>query len=172
MSREDHDIVLARGFKYGTSWLLSLVPELFLHDMLFALTTPSAAQSPSPSPSISSHHRSSTSSQLRLQHYTPFLHCALLAFSCAFSPSPVLRSRATRARFAAHAKQWLDEEFKKPVMSLVTALALLGEYHCGIGERDPGYMYMGAFNLFPILVIDSNFGWCVGMSIRAARART
>ncbi|KAF8597622.1 hypothetical protein BDV93DRAFT_527295 [Ceratobasidium sp. AG-I] len=154
LSREEHDTILARGFKYGTSWLLGLVPELFLHDMLFALTSPSSSRSPSPSssPSTPTSQQSPLSvSQTRLHHYTPLLHCALLAFACAFAPSPALRLRAVRAKFAVRAKRWLDDEFNRPVMSLVPALALLAEYHCGVGERDTGYMYMG-------------------MSIRAARA--
>ncbi|QRV78207.1 Fungal specific transcription factor domain [Ceratobasidium sp. AG-Ba] len=66
-----------------------------------------------------------------------------MAFASAFSDDPAIRTLPTRARFAAHAKQWLDEEFARPTMSLVRALILLAEYHCGIGEKDAGYMYMG-----------------------------
>ncbi|EUC57316.1 hypothetical protein RSOL_218040 [Rhizoctonia solani AG-3 Rhs1AP] len=71
------------------------------------------------------------------------LHCALLAYGSAFSDNPELRSPALRAEFARYAKQWLDYEFERPVMGLVRALALLAEYHCGIGEWGTGYMYMG-----------------------------
>ncbi|EUC57315.1 fungal specific transcription factor [Rhizoctonia solani AG-3 Rhs1AP] len=112
-----------------------MLPETFLHDMLYCLTS----------------EASTTGDQLRLQHYTPMLHCALLAYGSAFSDNPELRSPALRAEFARYAKQWLDYEFERPVMGLVRALALLAEYHCGIGERSTGFMYMG-------------------MSIRAARS--
>ncbi|KAG8704331.1 hypothetical protein FRC09_003613, partial [Ceratobasidium sp. 395] len=136
-SRLEHDTILARCFKHGTSWLLGLVPEIFLHDMLYALTSqPTSPQS---------------ISQDRLQHYTPMLHCAILAFGCAFSDDSAIRSRETRDKFAAHAKQWLDEEIRQPVMGLVRSLALLAEYHCAVGQRENGFMYLG-------------------MSIRAARA--
>ncbi|KAG8794036.1 hypothetical protein FRC12_000748 [Ceratobasidium sp. 428] len=136
-SRLEHDTILARCFKHGTSWLLGLVPEIFLHDMLYALTSqPASPQS---------------ISQDRLQHYTPMLHCAILAFGCAFSDDSAIRSRETRDKFAAHAKQWLDEEIRQPVMGLVRSLALLAEYHCAVGQRENGFMYLG-------------------MSIRAARA--
>ncbi|QRV93001.1 Fungal specific transcription factor domain [Ceratobasidium sp. AG-Ba] len=74
-----------------------------------------------------------------------------MAFASAFSDDPAIRALPTRARFAAHAKEWLDEEFARPKTSLVPALILLAEFHCGIGEKDAGYMYMG-------------------MSFRAARA--
>lgn len=58
-------------------------------------------------------------------------------------------------------------------MSLVRSLALLAEYHCGIGERDTGYMYMGAsvgfYLVVPVVGLLIVVG--AGMSIRAARAR-
>ncbi|KAG9123836.1 hypothetical protein FRC07_013809 [Ceratobasidium sp. 392] len=126
-SRQEHDLLLLRCFKYGTSWLLGLVPELFLHDMLYSLTSVA----------------SKDLSQPRLQHYSPLLHCSIMAFAAAFSDDPAIRAPATRARFASWAKQWLDDEFKYPVMSLVRALALLAEYHCGVGEKDAGYMFLG-----------------------------
>jgi hypothetical protein len=112
-----------------------MIPEAFLHDMLYSLTSES---------STSSH-------QPRLQHYTPMLHCSLLAYACAFSDNPEIRSLPVRAKFAHYAKQWLDLEFERPVMSLVRSLALLAEYHCGIGERDAGFMYMGS--LVPAIAI-------------------
>ncbi|KAG9082234.1 hypothetical protein FS749_007012 [Ceratobasidium sp. UAMH 11750] len=136
-SRTEHDTILSRCFKYGTSWLLGLVPEIFLHDMLYSLT--SASPEPHSTP------------EARLQHYTPMLHCAIMAFASAFSDNPIIRSCATREKFATHAKQWLNEEITQPVMCLVRSLALLAEYHCALGQKETGYMYMG-------------------MSIRAARA--
>lgn len=126
LTRFDHDMILHRCFTYGTSWLLGLIPELFLRDMLYSLT---------------SEHNTHQGTQLN--HYSPMLHCSLMAYAAAFSDNPAINAPATRARFSTSAKQWLDDEFKRPGMSLVRALALLAEYHCGIGERDAGYMYMG-----------------------------
>ncbi|CCO37356.1 hypothetical protein BN14_11511 [Rhizoctonia solani AG-1 IB] len=105
--------------------------------MLYALTSDSSS--------------SMIDDRLRLQHYTPMLHCALIAYASAFSDDPEIRSPFFRGRFAQHAKQWLDYEFERPAAALVRALALLSEYHCGIGEQSAGFMYMG-------------------MSIRAARS--
>ncbi|CAE6451953.1 unnamed protein product [Rhizoctonia solani] len=135
LTRLEHDTILSRCFKYGVTWLHCMLPETFLRDMLYCLTS----------------EASTTGDQLRLQHYTPMLHCALLAYGSAFSDNPEIRSPSSRAEFGRYAKQWLDYEFERPVMALVRALALLAEYHCGIGERSIGFMYMG-------------------MSIRAARS--
>lgn len=128
LSRLEHDTLLYRSFKYGTSWLLALIPDLFLRDLLcFNSFGPSSALARPPTP-----------------HYSPLLHCCLLAFATAYSDNNEIRSHIVRDRIAAYAKQLLDEEFGHPAPSLVQALALLAEYHCGIGERDAGYMYMGA----------------------------
>ncbi|CAE6426189.1 unnamed protein product [Rhizoctonia solani] len=135
LTRLEHDVILSRCFKYGVTWLHCMLPETFLHDMLYCLTS----------------EASTPGEQLRLQHYTPMLHCALLAYASAFSDNPEIRSLSFRAELVRYAKQWLDYEFERPVMALVRALALLAEYHCGIGEQGAGYMYMG-------------------MSIRAARS--
>ncbi|KAG8729522.1 hypothetical protein FRC12_020911 [Ceratobasidium sp. 428] len=80
-----------------------------------------------------------------------------MAFATAFSDNPALCAPETRAVFASCAKQWLDEEFKDPAMSLVRALALLAEYHCGVGEMNTGYMYMGmSFRAVQILATKSD----------------
>ncbi|KAG9090103.1 hypothetical protein FS749_000811 [Ceratobasidium sp. UAMH 11750] len=126
-TRHEHDTTLFRALKYGTSWLLGLVPELFLRDMLHSLASTGTQVPPRP----------------RLQHYSPLLHCSIMAFATAFSESPVIRAPETRGRFASWAKQWLAEELQRPTMSLIRSLALLAEYHCGIGEKNAGYIYMG-----------------------------
>jgi hypothetical protein len=129
LSRLEHDILLHRSFKYCAVWLLPLIPELFLHDMLY----------------FSSPNRSATLPHTQTPHYTPLLHCSLLAFTAAFSDNPEISSWDTRNKFAARAKQLLDNEFAHPTPSLVQSLALLAEYHCGIAERDAGYMYLGKY---------------------------
>ncbi|KAF8754765.1 nitrogen assimilation transcription factor [Rhizoctonia solani] len=136
-TRLEHDTILSRCFKYGVAWLHCMITEMFLHNMLYALAPESS--------------NSTVDDQLRLQHYTPMLHCALIAYAAAFSDNAEIRSPSFRGRFAQHAKQWLDYEFERPVAALPRALALLAEYHCAVGEQSAGFMYMG-------------------MSIRAARS--
>ncbi|CUA75376.1 Activator of stress genes protein 1 [Candida albicans SC5314] [Rhizoctonia solani] len=131
----EHDTLLYRGFSYGAAWLLGMIPRLFLHDMLEFLRP------------------GSTQVRGGLKHYSPLLHCSLLAFASPFSDNAGIRARTTRERFAAHAKQWLDEEFNYSNPSLILSLVLLSEYHLGIGEMNTGYMY-------------------IGMSMRAAQVRS
>ncbi|KAG9121057.1 hypothetical protein FRC07_003154, partial [Ceratobasidium sp. 392] len=131
-TRLEHDTLLDRCFKYSTCWLMSIISHFFLHDMLHALAHP--------------HERSG------INYYSPLLHCALLAFAAALSDHPAMKQRQTKEKFAERAKQLLHEELHRPSLSLVHALAILSEYHAGIGEREPAYMYLG-------------------MSIRAVRAR-
>ncbi|KAG8738870.1 hypothetical protein FRC10_006419 [Ceratobasidium sp. 414] len=130
-TRLEHDTLLDRYFKYAGCWLMSIVPQFFLHDMLRALTH---AKSP-----------------LEVDHYSPMLHCSLLALATALSDNPLIKLPTTRERFATKAKQLLHDDVGRPCLVLVQALAVLSEYHCGLGEREKGYMYLG-------------------MSIRAARA--
>ncbi|QRV93003.1 Fungal Zn(2)-Cys(6) binuclear cluster domain [Ceratobasidium sp. AG-Ba] len=129
LTRLEHDTLLLRCFKYGTSWLFGFVPELFLRDMLLSLTTSESMEAPRPRPCF--------------QHYSPLLHCSMIAFASAFSDDPNIRDPTTRAKFAVHAKEWLDAGFDQPTASLLPALMLLAEYHCGVGEKETGYMYMG-----------------------------
>ncbi|CAE6454956.1 unnamed protein product [Rhizoctonia solani] len=126
-TRLEHDTILSRCFKYGVTWLHCMLPEVFLRDMLYSLTS----------------EVSTVGDQPRYPNYTPMLHCALLAYASAFSDNPEIRSPSFRTELVRYAKQWLDYEFERPVVALVRALALLAEYHCGFGEERVGYMYMG-----------------------------
>jgi hypothetical protein len=133
LSRLEHDTVLFRCFKYGPSWLSGLIPDLFLRDLVDCLK-PGSTLPP---------HNSEP------RHYTPLLHCSLLAFAVAFSDDPCIRARSTRDKLATHAKLWLDSEFNRTNPALILSLALLSEYHSGVGEYNAGYMYMGAFEPIP-----------------------
>ncbi|CAE6403373.1 unnamed protein product [Rhizoctonia solani] len=137
LSRFEHDVILFRFFTYGASCFSGLIPDLFLAELLECLTPGTAC------PHLIQGSR----------YYTPVLHCSLMAFGAVFSDNPDLRGRETRAKFATHAKGWLDEEFKHPSLSLMLSLALLAEYHSGCGEQNTGHMYMG-------------------MAVRAVRARS
>ncbi|KAG8709816.1 hypothetical protein FRC08_018001 [Ceratobasidium sp. 394] len=130
-TRFEHDTLLDLYFKYSSCWPMNVVPQLFLHDMLRALAHPT-------SPPVT-------------EHYSPMLHCSLLAFATVLSDNPLIRQHSTREKFATRAKQFLHDDVHKPCLALVQALAVLSEYHCSLGERERGYMYLG-------------------VSIRAARA--
>ncbi|KAF8685756.1 nitrogen assimilation transcription factor [Rhizoctonia solani] len=108
-SRHEHDTLLHRYFSYGAAWLFGMLPDSFLHDMLEYLSP------------------SSTCTPDQLPHYSPILHCSVLAFASSMSENPHVRQPSTREKFATHAKQWLDQEFNRPNPS----------------ERNTGYMYTG-----------------------------
>ncbi|KAF8755156.1 nitrogen assimilation transcription factor [Rhizoctonia solani] len=101
-SRHEHDTLLHRYFSYGAAWLFGMLPDSFLHDMLEYLSP------------------SSTCTPDQLPHYSPILHCSVLAFASSMSENPHVRQPSTREKFATHAKQWLDKS-----------------------ERNTGYMYTG-----------------------------
>ncbi|QRV89949.1 Fungal specific transcription factor domain [Ceratobasidium sp. AG-Ba] len=122
-TRLEHDTLLDRCFKYLNCWLMSIVPQFFLLDMLRALAY---AHEPS-----------------EINHYSPLLHCSLLAFATAFSDDPLIKQPATRNRFAEKAKYLLHDELRQPSLCLAQSLIFLSEYHCGLGESERGYMYLG-----------------------------
>ncbi|KDN33930.1 hypothetical protein RSAG8_12976, partial [Rhizoctonia solani AG-8 WAC10335] len=117
LSRYEHDTLLFRCFSYGAAWLFGFLPDLFLRDMLEFLS-PDSTRSPG-----------------ELQHYSPLLHCSLLAWASPLSDNPIIQQTCIREKFARHAKQWLDEEFSYANPTLVLSLILLSEYHLGIGEK-------------------------------------
>ena len=126
LSRLEHDLALDRCFKYSRNWLMCLIPQFFLRDMLRSLAHDSSSTRPPPT-----------------SYYSPLLHCSILALSTSGSDNPLLKKRTTRAKLASHAKDLLNQELSRPSLSLVQALVLLSEYHCGLAEREQGYMYMG-----------------------------
>jgi hypothetical protein len=133
LTRVEHDTLLDRFFNFYAIWLRSLVPELFLRDML-ALLVPGHLQ---PNPFQPS----------RVLNYTPFLHCAVMSVAAAFSDDPAIKARETRETFAACAKQYLESECERPTLSAVQALSFLSDNHGGFGERGLGYLFAGEFDL-------------------------
>lgn len=107
-------------------WLMSLIPQLFLRDMLHSLGANSSHTHP-----------------ISTKYYSPLLHCSILALATANADNPLIKQRTTRAKIASYAKNLLDRELSRPSLSLVQALVIISEYHCGLGEREHGYMYMG-----------------------------
>ncbi|KAG9104824.1 hypothetical protein FRC06_008054 [Ceratobasidium sp. 370] len=126
-TRLEHDTLLDRFFNYYALWLRGVVRELFLRDMLALL--------------IPDHLRTTIPQPTRALNYTPFLHCAIMSVATAFSDNPAIRAKETREQFAASAKQHLESECERPTLTSVQALALLSDYHGGIGDRGLAYLF-------------------------------
>ncbi|CAE6464534.1 unnamed protein product [Rhizoctonia solani] len=129
-TRFEHDTLLYRCFNYHTLWLRTLQPDLFLRDMLLELTAhPDSADA--------------TKSGRGLSYYSPFLHCALMAFATTFSTDPGIRSKHIRETFARYAKQLLEDACACPTLTAIHGLVFLSEYHGSLGERGLAYLYFG-----------------------------
>ncbi|KAJ7507159.1 hypothetical protein B0H11DRAFT_193192 [Mycena galericulata] len=124
LERDEHDKILDLCFKFYVMWSPHII-SLFLRDMHRALSTQPRPRTP---------------------HYSPMLHNAFLAVSANFSDDPYLRDVKTREYFANAAKVWLETECKKPDVSFVYALALLGTYHLDIADRLVAELYFGMCN--------------------------
>jgi hypothetical protein len=120
LSRLEHDLVLAKYFRYYSSWNYRVIPDLFLRDFAIAI-------SPQPS-SLGSGARSP------FRHYSILFHNAILAVALAYSDDVRLRSRDFRSRFAQHAKSRLEEECRAPSLATVQGLGILSSYHSGLSE--------------------------------------
>ena len=75
-------------------------------------------------------------------HYSPMLHNALVALALAFSDDQ-FRDIRVRERYASTAKSFIESESRKPNLSGVHALSVLGSYHSSKGDQTLGYMYFG-----------------------------
>jgi len=80
---------------------------------------------------------------LRTSQYSPLLHNAILSLAANYSDSAYLEVVDWGAPFAARAKQQIDSESERPMLSTVAGLALLGSYHSGSAKHGLGYMYAG-----------------------------
>lgn len=116
-------------FKFFTSWCLRIVPALFLRDMYRALCKP-PSQTPPKTP-----------------HYSPMLHNALVALALAFLDEP-FRDLKMRMQYASHAKGFIEDECRKPNLSVVQALSVLASFHSSKGDQTVGYMYFGMTSPF------------------------
>ena len=75
-------------------------------------------------------------------HYSPMLHNALVALALGFLDEP-FRNLKTRQCYAIHAKSFMKAECRKPNLSAVRALSVLGSFHSSQGDRTVGHMYLG-----------------------------
>ncbi len=112
-------------FRFFTSWGLRVIPKLFQRDMHRCLSSPS---------SLPPH---------KTAHYSPMLHNALLAVATAFSDDPAIKDPTTRRQFADKAKSYLEDECERPMLSAMTALSILANYHSSENHATLGYIYFG-----------------------------
>lgn len=123
LTEEEHDLAVDRFFRYYASWGQRTHPVLFREDMHVALySSPPVPKTP---------------------HYSPMLHNAILAIALCFSDNPYLRLGETRNRFAAEAKNCVEQEGTSPTVATVQALLHLASYHSTAAEHNIGWLYMG-----------------------------
>ena len=111
-------------FKFYSSWCLRIIPALFLRDMYRALCIPPFQEPP------------------KTPHYSPMLHNALVALALGFADEP-LNDFKTRQIYASLAKSFIEDECRKPNLSVVHALSILASFHSSQGDQTLGYMYFG-----------------------------
>jgi len=86
---------------------------------------------------------------VRMKHYSPLLHYAILAHAAHLSPRPEVRSDpnvpATAGnRYFAKARKLLEAECESPSMTTIQALALMGSREAGCGrDTGLGWLYSG-----------------------------
>ena len=100
------------------------MPALFLRDMYRALSVPPSQTPP------------------QTTHYSPMLHNALVALALSFSDEP-FNDFKTKQIYASTAKSFIEDECRKPNLSIVQALSILASYHSSQGDQALGYMYFG-----------------------------
>ncbi|KAJ7056964.1 hypothetical protein C8F01DRAFT_1256905 [Mycena amicta] len=125
LDRREHDKIIDVSFKFWTGWCHRIAPSLFFRDMHRALSVPRGRAPP------------------RTAWYSPMLHNAMLAICSIFSDDPFIQDPKTRQCFADAAKRCLENECKKPEVSLVHALAFLGTFYANLGDRIMGDLYAG-----------------------------
>nr|GAT52865.1 predicted protein [Mycena chlorophos] len=125
LDRREHDKILDLSSKFWTGWFYRIPPGLFFRDMYLSLSAPPNHPPP------------------RTPSYSPMLHNAVLALCSVFSDDPFFRDPNTRLLFADAARRRLDEECKKPEISLVHALAFLSTFYANLGDKFLGELYGG-----------------------------
>jgi hypothetical protein len=70
------------------------------------------------------------------------LHNAIVALALAFLDEP-FRDIKTRRFYAIAAKSFIEDECRKPNLSVVHALSVLASFHSSQGDQTLGYMYFG-----------------------------
>ncbi|PBK66328.1 hypothetical protein ARMSODRAFT_960314 [Armillaria solidipes] len=142
LTRHEHDKILDLLFSFFTSWCLRVVPTLFLRDMYRAIAS---------------------SGIVKIPHYSPMLHNALIALATAFSDDPHINSFKTREQYAIKAKSYLEDECEKPNICVVQALSLLGSFHSSNGDQNLGYLYFG---------MSTKVGQILGLEVDCSRLVT
>lgn len=105
LTQPEHDHLLKEYFQYITPWQLRVVPRLFLREMRAELSS---------TPGGPSSHRTS--------HYSPALHCAILAEASALAAEGSILSRLEVRNMLAHAaRDHAEEECGRNVLPAVNS---------------------------------------------------
>jgi hypothetical protein len=88
----------------------------------------------------------------RTSFYSPLLHNAILSLAVAYCDDPRVRNVEAGLFFASVAKDAIEIEVERPMLSTVQGLMLLGSFHSGSARHGQGYYFAGAglFALFSL----------------------
>ncbi|KAH7105785.1 hypothetical protein BKA62DRAFT_687959 [Auriculariales sp. MPI-PUGE-AT-0066] len=154
LTQADHDFALTEYFTYAASWQMRVVPRLFLRDMRVMLSVSSNSEFS---------EAENSSANLRVNHYSASLHCAVLAEAGAFAPpDSILALPAIRDVLARTARTYADAECTAPhvrALPSVLALTVLSQYHLG--------RYHGARLAFALFGMAVRLALSAGMNMDA-----
>ena len=103
--------------------------DLFRRDMSLCLSPPTALNPTLP---------------IRTSYYSTLLHNALLSLAVSYSDDPRLTESDAGLKFAARAKEAIEDEAERPMLSTVQGLMLLGSYHSGNARHGLGWCVLFA----------------------------
>lgn len=81
---------------------------------------------------------------IRTSYYSTLLHNALLSLAVSYSDDPRLTESDAGLKFAARAKEAIEDEAERPMLSTVQGLMLLGSYHSGNARHGLGWCVLFA----------------------------
>ncbi|KAM0747627.1 hypothetical protein T439DRAFT_383241 [Meredithblackwellia eburnea MCA 4105] len=122
LDEELHNHLLDLFFSYFCVWCCWTDPDLFRRDM--RLCDGSSPARPS-----------------RTSYYSSLLHNAVLSLATAYSDDP--RLEGAGVAFADKAKEAMEEEAERPMLSTVQGLMLLGSYYSGRARHGLGWLWAG-----------------------------
>lgn len=77
----------------------------------------------------------------RTSYYSPMLHNAILSLGVVFCTDPRVASIPAAFIFATAAKEFLEAEVERPLLSTMQGLMTLGSVHSGSGRHGLGYYF-------------------------------
>lgn len=120
-----HDHLLQLFFSYFNSWCCWTSEELFRRDMDLCLGDTDDAPE-------------------RTSYYSPLLHNAILSLAVSFSDDPRVHDVEAGLFFASVAKDSIDIEVERPMLSTCQSLMLLGSFYSSSARHGLGWHHAGA----------------------------